>query len=277
MNRRRAFTLVELLVVIGIIALLISILLPSLNRAREAAKRVQCLSNLRTLDQVLHLYSNANKDYVPIGYMSQKQFSYVIYWNHSGSGPTPGLPGSFGQVTQFGLLWAANLLKSPEAYYCPTNQTKSIWMFKNDDNPWPFDRTKPSSPDNNHTRMGYNARPVVDWPADTTTWAPAEMVKYARLKNKALVTDIIVSPETVKNVHKTGINVLYANSGARYVDFRKLFASRGATRDTQIASRWLLEILKDDVSVGYNDAMLNENPSNPNASTGIWIWIDRQQ
>ncbi len=77
---RRGFTLVELLVVIGIIALLISILLPSLNKAREQGNRVACLSNLRQLGGAMIMYTNENKGWFPRAAASGTYDDDWIFW-----------------------------------------------------------------------------------------------------------------------------------------------------------------------------------------------------
>ena len=62
---RRAFTLVELLVAIGIIAVLVGILLPTLRGAREQARSVQCLSQLRQCGQMIYIYATQNRGMLP--------------------------------------------------------------------------------------------------------------------------------------------------------------------------------------------------------------------
>ena len=65
MRRRVDFTLMELLVVIGIIMILASLLLPALKNARDLAKRIQCLGNLKQTGSALHMYCDDNQGFLP--------------------------------------------------------------------------------------------------------------------------------------------------------------------------------------------------------------------
>jgi prepilin-type N-terminal cleavage/methylation domain-containing protein/prepilin-type processing-associated H-X9-DG protein len=124
----RAFTLVELLVVIGIIALLISILLPSLNRARETANRVKCASNLRQMGQALLLYAGENKGNYPRTYYQAGAAltDAAPTFTQTGAGaanPFGGLKGFVGTnnvaAAIFLLIRTQDI--TPEVFICPSS------------------------------------------------------------------------------------------------------------------------------------------------------------
>jgi prepilin-type N-terminal cleavage/methylation domain-containing protein/prepilin-type processing-associated H-X9-DG protein len=113
------FTLVELLVVIGIIALLISILLPALNRAREQANLIECQSNLRQMGQLCMIYTGDNQGFLPYGYAYTSYTSNTLssgnkgWWDEPTWAWADALQLQVSNLTQAnGGTWETNALQS---------------------------------------------------------------------------------------------------------------------------------------------------------------------
>ena len=129
--KRKGFTLVELLVVIAIIALLISILAPSLNAAKNLARQVMCQTQLKNLGTALVLYSEANKDNMMPGYTMDSGGGYTV---KEGENRPPANPaqclafsgtdlasdGFIARRQTFGSAYVREIWKPETLLYCPS-------------------------------------------------------------------------------------------------------------------------------------------------------------
>ncbi len=170
-RRRIGFTLVELLVVIGIIALLISILLPALGKAREAANKIKCASNLRNIGQGFAMYTSNYKGVLPA--------SVVYYGMHlDGASPpnqTPTTP------AQGYIHWSAMIFKNGlelndpiffstsgwEIFQCPSIEKGGIAPA----NTYPGNQDSGFTNDTNGT---FNGQPIVDMQAPRLAYVANE-------------------------------------------------------------------------------------------------------
>jgi prepilin-type N-terminal cleavage/methylation domain-containing protein len=180
-GRSFGFTLVELLVVIGIIALLVAILVPALSKAREKSRRTACLSNLRSLGQAMFLYANAFKDRLPNGNAPGK-------WKH------------YDGANKVMVAFARDYVNSPGVFHCPQDRDE-----------------EPTGIETADTFLPNSARVSFDFYC--LFWAPEYGPILTQLKGQApLAWDLdggeISSP--LHNHGNIGGNVVYADGHADF-------------------------------------------------------------
>ena len=224
-HARPAFTLIELLVVIAVIALLLSILAPSLGRSRELARRVVCLGNLSAIGKAWLIHFTEYDNRFPGISIEDRISQQAIYnWMYGSDDGGP--------YTNAGVLWQEGILTGKAVFVCPsTNRnTPTEWFGTpgayppwNSPNPWP------PSPSYHFGRMTYCTRRMNTYKqADVGGGDTYTKEKPFMLRNQLMPEDVETPAEfsfmadnfndwvLAAFSHYPGVNVLYLQGNVSY-------------------------------------------------------------